>query len=64
MNQRALTMICLKIILILQYLVFWQKKFFETKNKKKKNECVELIKVRWSNLNDKTEETLKNQIEY
>ena len=46
MNQRTLTMICLKIILIFQYLVLWQKKLYTTKNKNKNNELVELSKVR------------------
>ena len=31
------------------------KKLFETKDKNKNNELVKLIKVRWSNLKDKTE---------
>ena len=49
-NQKALTMSCLKNILIFQHLLFWQKKSFKTKDKKKNNELVELIKV--SNLQD------------
>ena len=59
MNQRVLTIICLKIILILQYLVFWQKKLFETKDKKKNYELVNLIKDRWSNLKDEITKCLK-----
>ena len=59
MNQRVLTIICLKIILILQYLVFWQKKLFETKDKKKNYELVNLIKDRWSNLKDEIKKCLK-----
>ena len=43
-------MSCLKDILIFQHLLFWQKKSFKTKDKKKNNELVELIKV--SNLQD------------
>ena len=43
-------MSCLKNILIFQHLLFWQKKSFKTKDKKKNNELVELIKV--SNLQD------------
>ena len=35
MNQRVLTMICLKIILILQYLVFWRKNCSKQKVKRK-----------------------------
>ena len=63
-NQRVLTMIFLtKIILILQYLVLWQKKLYETKNKNKSNELVELIKDRWSHLKDKIEKMSKDEIE-
>ena len=46
------------------------KKLYETKNKNKNNELVELIKVRWSNLKDEIEKmsedqkNLKNQIKY
>ena len=40
----------MKNILIFQHLLFWQKKSFKTKDKKKNNELVELIKV--SNLQD------------
>ena len=43
-------MSCLKNILIFQHLLFWQKISFKTKDKKKNNELVELIKV--SNLQD------------
>ena len=39
-------MSCLKNILTFQHQPFWQKKSFKTKDKKKKNELVELIKVR------------------
>ena len=63
MNQRTLTMICLKIILIFQYLVLWQKKLYTTKNKNKNNELVELSKVRWSNLKDEIKEMSKEEIE-
>ena len=63
MNQRTLAMICLKIILIFQYLVLWQKKLYETKNKNKNNELVELIKASWSDLKDKTEKMSKEEIE-
>ena len=63
-------MICLKIILILWYLVFWQKKLYETKDEKENNELIKLIKVRWSNLKDEIEKMsgdekkLKKQIKY
>ena len=46
------------------------KKLYETKNRIKSNELVELIKVRWSNLKDQIkkmsedEKKLKNQIKY
>ena len=62
MNQRALTMICLKNILVFQYLVLWQKKLYEIKNKKENEELVELIRVRWSNLKDKIEKMSKKKI--
>ena len=62
---------CLKIILILWYLVFWQKKIYETKDEKENNELIKLTKVRWSSLKDGIEKmsedekkTLKNQIKY
>ena len=44
MNRRVLTTNCLKIIFILQYLVLWQKKLYETKDKKENNELVNVIK--------------------
>ena len=69
MNHRVLTMICLKIILILWYLVLWQKHYMRQKIKIKNNELVELIKVRWSNLKYKIEKMSEdekeiNQIKY
>ena len=39
------------------------KKLFETKNKNKNNELVELIKVRWSNLKDEIKKMSKDEIE-
>ena len=63
MNQMALTMIRLTIILILQHLLFWQKKLYETKDKKKNNELVELIKVKWSDLKDEIKKMSKEEIE-
>ena len=39
------------------------KKLYETKSKNKNNELVELIKVKWSNLKDKTEEMSKEEME-
>ena len=53
MNQRTWVIICLKIILILQYLVLWQKRYKnKTKNKNKNSELVEEIKNRWSDFKD------------
>ena len=62
-------MICLKLILILKYLVLG-KKIYETKDKNKNNKLVKLIKNRWSDLKDKIEEMsedekkLKNEMKY
>ena len=39
------------------------KELFETKNKNKNNEFVELTKVRWSNLKDEINEMSKEEIE-
>ena len=39
------------------------KKLYETKDKKKNNELVELIKVRWSDLKDEIEKMSKKEIE-
>ena len=47
----------------MKYLLFWQKKLYETKDKKKTNDLVELIKVRWSNLKDEIEKMSKKEIE-
>ena len=38
------------------------KKLYETKNKKKKNELVELIKARWSDLKDEIEKMSEDEI--
>ena len=56
-------MICLKNILNLKHLLFWQKKLYEAKDKKENNELVELTKVRWSNLKDEIEKMSKKEIE-
>ena len=40
------------------------KKLYETKDKKKKNDLVGLIKVRWSNLKDEIKEMSKEKIEH
>ena len=47
----------------MKYLLFWQKKLYETKDKKKTNDLVELIKVRWSNFKDEIEKMSKKEIE-
>ena len=56
-------MICLKNILNLKRLLFWQKKICEAKDKKKNDELVALIKIRWSNLRDEIEKMSKTEIE-
>ena len=38
------------------------KKLYETKNKNKNNELVELINFRWSNLKDEIEKMTENEI--
>ena len=38
------------------------KMLYETKNKNKNNELVELIKVRWANLKDEIKEMFKEEI--
>ena len=55
-------MIRLIHILIFQHLLIWQKKIFETKDKKKNNELVKLIRGRSSDLKDKTEKMSKEEI--
>ena len=61
MNQRAETMICLKIILILQYLVLWQKNYM--KQQKKNTELVKEIKNRQSNLKDEIKKMSEDEKE-
>ena len=55
-------MICLRHILIFQHLLIWQKKLFQTKDKKKNSELVEEIKNRWSNLKDETQKMSKEEM--
>ena len=68
MNQKVLTIICLKNILVLQHLQFWQKKLYETKDKNKSNDFVNVIKSGLGDLKDEIEKMsegekkLKNQI--
>ena len=70
MNQKVLTIICLKNILVLQHLQFWQKKLYETKDKNKNNDFVKVIKSGLGDLKDEIEKMsegekkLKNQIKY
>ena len=52
-------MICLRNILIFQHLLIWQKKLFETRDKKKNSEFVEGIKNRWSDFKDETKKMSK-----
>ena len=52
MNQKVLSMSCLKNILVMQYLVFWQKKLFETKDKNKNNNFVNVVKSGLCDLKD------------
>ena len=40
-----------------------QKKFYETKNKKKNDELVKLTKARWSDLKDKSKKVSEDEIE-
>ena len=51
-------MICLRNIFIYQHLLIWQKKLFETKDKKNNSELVQKIRNRWSNLKDETEKNV------
>ena len=55
MNQKVLTIICLKNILVLQHLQFWQKKLYETKDKNKNNDFVKVIKSGLGDLKDEIE---------
>ena len=70
MNQKVLTIICLKNILVLQHLQFWQKKLYETKDKNKNNDFVNVIKSGLGDLKDEIEKMsegekkLENQIKY
>ena len=59
MNQKVVILICLKNIFVLQYLVLWQENYI--KDKKKNNDLVELIKVRWSNLKDEIEKMSEDE---
>ena len=54
---------CLKNILLFQYLLFWQKKLFKTKNKNKNNELINVAKSGLSDLKDEIKEMSKEEIE-
>ena len=56
-------MICLNIILILQYLALWQNIYMKQKIKIKNNKLVEEIKNRWSNLKDETKKLSEDEKE-
>ena len=43
--------------------MLWQKKLYETKDKKKNNDLAELITVKWSNLKDEIEKNFKDRKE-
>ena len=43
--------------------MLWQKKLFKTKNKKRNNELVELIRVRWCNLQDEIKKMSEDEKE-
>ena len=47
----------------LKRLLFWKKKICEAKDKKKNDELVALIKIRWSNLRNGIEKMSKTEIE-
>ena len=70
MNQKVLTMILFKEYFNVAGPTDLAKKLFETKDKKKNSEFVELIKVKWGNLKGEIEKMfedkkkLKNQIKY
>ena len=56
-------MICLNIILILQYLALWQNIYMKQKIKIKNNKLVEEIKNRWSNFKDETKKMSEDEKE-
>ena len=68
MNQWVLDMIFLKNILIFEVPTALAKTLYETKDKNKNNDLVELIKIRWSNMKLKKclkmKKKLKKQIKH
>ena len=62
MDQKVLTMICLKNILIFWHLLFWQNKLFEKKKANQKNsEFVNLIKSGLEDLKDEIEKMSEDE---
>ena len=61
MNQRVLTIICFKIILVFQYLGLWQKELYKTKNKNKIDKFVNVIKSGLIDLKNKIEENFSKR---
>ena len=63
MNQWVLNMICLNNILNFEVPTALAKTLYEIKDKKKNNDLVELIKIRWSNLKDEIEKMSEDEKE-
>ena len=61
MNQRVLTIICFKIIVVFQYLGLWQKELYKTKNKNKIDKLVNVIKSGLIDLKNKIEENFSKR---
>ena len=61
MNQRVLTIISFKIILVFQYLGLWQKELYKTKNKNKNDKLVNVIKSGLIDLKNKIEENFSKR---
>ena len=61
MNQWVLNMICLNNILNFEVPTALAKTLYEIKDKKKNNDLVELIKIRWSNLKDEIEKMSEDE---
>ena len=61
MNQRVLTIICFKIIVVFQYLGLWEKELYKTKNKNKIDKLVNVIKSGLIDLKNKIEENFSKR---
>ena len=61
MNQWVLNMICLNNILNFEVPTALAKTLYEIKDKKKNNDLVELIKIRWSNIKDEIEKMSEDE---